>query len=68
MFFKAIIEWHTGWIQPATNNYSGRTMTTFFILLGVLLTSIIITFVQIRSSDKKEMEELNQLFEDVPLD
>lgn len=68
MFFKAIVEWHIGWIQPATNNYSGRTMTTFFILLGVLLTSIIITFVQVRSSDKKEMEELNQLFEEVPLD
>lgn len=68
MFFKAIVGWHTGWIQSATNNYSGRTMTTFFILLGALLTSIIITFVQIRCSDKKEMEELNQLFEDVNIE
>jgi hypothetical protein len=68
MFFKAIIDWHIDWIQPATNNYSERTMVTFFILLGVLLTSIIITFVQVRSSDKKEMEELNQLFEEANYD
>jgi Na+-transporting NADH:ubiquinone oxidoreductase subunit NqrC len=40
-------------------------MTTFFILLGTLLCSIIITTVQIKLASKKEMDELNQLFDEV---
>ncbi|MCZ7615106.1 MAG: hypothetical protein M5T52_16585 [Ignavibacteriaceae bacterium] len=39
-------------------------MTTFFILLGILLTSIIILTVQIKSSQKKEIEEIDQLFKE----
>ncbi|MBV6420379.1 MAG: hypothetical protein DAHOPDDO_01621 [Ignavibacteriaceae bacterium] len=39
-------------------------MTTFFILIGILLTSIIILTVQIKSSQKKEIEEIDQLFKE----
>ncbi|MCW8804731.1 MAG: hypothetical protein OQK57_10050 [Ignavibacteriaceae bacterium] len=41
-------------------------MTIFYILLGVILCSIIITTVQIRLAHKKEMNELTDLFEDIP--
>jgi len=42
------------------------TMTIYFILLGILLCSIIITTVQIKLSHRKEMNELMDLFEDIP--
>jgi len=43
-------------------------MTTFFILFGVLLSGIIITTVQIRSTQKRELNEVNQLFEEANYD
>jgi len=43
-------------------------MTTFFILFCVLLSGIIITTVQIRSTQKKEMNEIKQLFEEANYD
>jgi len=63
-----MIAWHTGWTQQETNNYSGKKMTTFFILFCVLLSGIIITTVQIRSTQKKEMNEIKQLFEEANYD
>jgi Na+-transporting NADH:ubiquinone oxidoreductase subunit NqrC len=49
----------------ATKNVRG-TMAIYFILLGILLCSIIITTVQIKLAHKKEMNELMDLFEDIP--
>ena len=49
----------------ATKNVRG-TMAIYFILLGILLCSIIITTVLIKLAHKKEMNELMDLFEDIP--
>ncbi len=43
-------------------------MTIYYILLGVLLTSIIITTMQWRLAQKKEKNELMELFEEVKID
>jgi hypothetical protein len=43
-------------------------MTIYFILLGVLLTSIIITTMQLRLTKKKEKNELMELFEKIKID
>jgi len=43
-------------------------MTIFFILLGTLLCSIVITTVQIRTAQRKEMDEINQLFDEPTFD
>ena len=43
-------------------------MTIFYILLGVLLTSIIITTMQLKLAKKKEMNELMELFEEIKID
>jgi len=43
-------------------------MTLFFILMGVLLCSIIITIAQISFNRRKDMNDLMQLFERVETD
>jgi hypothetical protein len=40
-------------------------MMIYFILIGMVFFSIVITTVQIRSSHKKELNELLELFEDI---
>ena len=42
-------------------------MTIFYILTGVLLRSLILTTIQIRSSKKKEMDETIELFEKIKI-
>jgi len=42
------------------------TMTIYFILLGILICSIIITTLQIKLAHRKEINELMDLFEDIP--
>ena len=39
-------------------------MIVYLILLGLVTCSIVLTFLQIKSTHKKEMTELMQLFED----
>jgi len=41
-------------------------MTAYYILLGIILCSIIITTVQMKLAHKKELNELTDLFEDIP--
>jgi hypothetical protein len=42
-------------------------MTIFYVLLGILLCSIIITAVQIKLENKKEFDELIEIFEEMDL-
>ena len=40
-------------------------MTLFYVLMGALLCSITITIVQMKLAQRKEANELNELFERV---
>jgi len=40
-------------------------MTTYLIFLGILIFSIILTSVQMKFAQRKELYELDQLFEDI---
>lgn len=40
-------------------------MTIYLIFLGILLCSIILTTIQMKLQNRKELDELTQLFEDV---
>ena len=41
-------------------------MTVYLIFLGLLLCSIFITTIQLKLENKKQLDELNELFDDVP--
>jgi hypothetical protein len=41
-------------------------MTIYLILIGIVMCSIIVTSLQMKLQIRKEMNELNQLFNDVP--
>jgi hypothetical protein len=41
-------------------------MTTYYILIGLLLCGIIWTKIQIRATRKREINELIKLFDEVP--
>jgi hypothetical protein len=43
-------------------------MTIFYVLMGALLCSITITIMQIKLAQRKEMNELNELFEKIKIE
>jgi len=44
----------------------GEHMTVYLIFLGILICSILVTTIQMKLEYKKELDELNELFDDIP--